>query len=95
MPRIMFMVASVTINGGIFIFVIITPFTAPNKMPTVNEINTARIDGTPIHEINIVVRQPASDIYEPTDKSIPPANNTNDIPNAESAVAEIVRRIII
>ena len=94
-PRIIFIVARVAINGGIFIFVIIRPFAAPNARPTPIETNIARNEGTAYHEINMVVRHPARDINDPTERSMPLVSTTKVMAKAHSAVVEIVLRIII
>ena len=94
-PRIIFIVANVTINGGIFIFVMINPFIAPNRVPAERDNSTAKTAGTWNQATSTVVRQPANDIKDPTDRSIPPVRITKVIPNAHSALVVIVLKTFI
>ena len=88
-PLAIFIVARVTINGGIVVFEITRPLNAPETTP----ITTPTISATgiliPFLDTNPAEITPVSAITEPTDKSMPPSIITIVIPHARSILVEI------
>ena len=93
-PRPIFIIAKVTIKGGIVVLDITNPLNTPTRVPAQMEIGIAMIDGTPTLVISPQQRHPDTAITEPTERSIPPNMITIVIPHARITLMDICRMML-
>ncbi len=89
MPRAMPIIASVVRNDGIPTRVVMTPFATPITSPVANPPRMPK-SGPPM-SIAIAVATDASPASAPTDRSISPAERTNVMATAITAMTAVCR----
>ncbi len=105
--RKIFIVPSVTMNGGILPLVTSTPFSSPNSQPAKTPTRTASTytAGPEIpmeyrnplgpESISIMTMAPTATREEPTERSMPPDTMTKVMPSAIMPTLALLRRILI
>ena len=88
------MVASVTMNGGIFTLPMSMPLKKPSTQPTSTTVKNVSI--TELEALNATTpRPPISESIEPTDRSMPPVMITRPMPKAMMPTTAEWRRMFI
>ena len=85
----MFIDASVTMKGGIFVFAITRPFSRPKITPLRIAIRMPTISGSPCQTTAAAPSTPDMAIMEPTDRSMPPRMITIVMPQASIRLVEL------